>query len=87
MTLRLYADRPGLDLTNVTVRVQHSKIHAADCESCETNSGRVDQFERVMSLEGNLDSSGRHRLLEIADRCPVHRTLSGEVTILTQLAE
>jgi uncharacterized OsmC-like protein len=87
MTLQLYARRKGLELTEVNVRVEHAKIHATDCEDCETKVGRIDQFKRRISLEGEIDAAARQRLLEIADLCPVHRTLSSEVQILTELAE
>ncbi len=86
MTLQLYARRKNLKLNDVTVRVEHSRIHADDCESCETQSGKIDQLKRTISLDGELDDSSRQRLLEIADLCPVHRTLSSEIQILTELA-
>ncbi len=85
MTLRLYAHRKGLDLTGVSVRLRHSKIHASDCQSCETAEGRVDLIDRVIALEGDLDEAQRTRMLQIADRCPVHRTLHSEVDIRTEL--
>jgi putative redox protein len=85
MTLQLYARRKELTLDNVTVRVEHSRVHAEDCASCETKTGKVDQFKRVISLDGELDDASRQRLLEIADRCPVHRTLSSEIRIVTEL--
>ncbi len=75
MTLRMYADRKQLPLERVTVRVSHSKIHAEDCADCETQQGKVDEFRRRVTLEGELTAAQRERLLEIADRCPVHRTL------------
>ncbi len=87
MTLRLYARRKQLPLERVTVRLRHEKIHASDCESCETQPARVDHIERTLELAGDLDAPQRQRLLEIADRCPVHRTLTGEVRIETRLAE
>jgi len=87
MTLQMYARRKGLALEDVTVQVKHSKIHARDCESCEAESGHIDQFTRAIELEGLLDNASRQRLLEIADRCPVHRTLESEAKILTELAE
>ncbi len=87
MTLQMYARRKGLALTNVTSRIQHARIHARDCENCETEVGRIDQFNQTIVLEGNLDESARRRLLEIADLCPVHRTLETEVEILTELNE
>jgi len=86
MTLRMYADRKQLDLEEVVVHVRHQKIHAADCEVCETQSGRVDRFERTIELVGDLDEAVRARMLQIADRCPVHRTLHNEVSVVTHLA-
>ncbi len=86
MTLRLYADRKGLALRGVSVRLRHSKIHAADCQSCETAEGRVDLIEREITLEGDLDEAQRTRLQQIADKCPVHRTLHSEVDIRTELS-
>jgi putative redox protein len=83
MTLRLYADHKHLPLERVTVRLKHSKIHAADCEDCETKEGKIDRIERSIAIEGNLDDSQRARLLEIADKCPVHRTLESETDIRT----
>ncbi|NKB67172.1 MAG: alpha/beta fold hydrolase [Candidatus Latescibacteria bacterium] len=87
MTLRLYADRKGWPLQEVEVKARHRKIHAADCADCETREGRVDVIERIIELEGPLDQAQRQRLLEIADRCPVHRTLHGEVRVETRLQE
>jgi len=84
MTLRLYAERKSLPLDRVTVRLSHSKVHAADCESCETKEGILDRIERVVTLEGELDDDQRARLLEIADKCPVHRTLTSEIEIRTR---
>jgi putative redox protein len=86
MTLRLYADQKALPLTRVSVRLTHAKIYAADCESCETKEGKIDRIERTITLEGTLDAAQRARLLEIADKCPVHRTLTSEVDIRTALA-
>jgi uncharacterized OsmC-like protein/fermentation-respiration switch protein FrsA (DUF1100 family) len=83
MTLRLYAERKALPLERVTVELSHSRIHAADCETCETKEGMVDRIERTIALRGNLDAEQRERLLEIADKCPVHRTLTSEVDIRT----
>lgn len=87
MTLQMYARHKGLDLAEVVVRVEHSKIHARDCGDCETKDGRIDRFERRITLEGDLDDASRQRLLEIADRCPVHRTLTSETHIVTALAD
>jgi putative redox protein len=86
MTLRVYARRKGLPLDRVTVRLRHEKIHARDCENCETQEGRMDRIERKIELEGDLLPEQRQRLLAIANRCPVHRTLESEVLIETQLA-
>jgi putative redox protein len=84
MTLRLYAERKSLPLDHVTVRLSHSKIHAVDCETCETKEGMLDRIERAITLEGALDDDQRARLLEIADKCPVHRTLTSEIEIKTR---
>lgn len=86
MTLRMYADRRQLPLEQVAVKVRHEKVHAKDCEDCEARGGRIDVFHRQISLQGPLDDAARRRLLEIADRCPVHRTLEGEVRIRTDAA-
>ena len=83
MTLRLYAERKQLPLDRVTVRLSHSKIYAADCASCETKEGKIDRIDRAITLSGNLDDDQRKRLLEIADKCPVHRTLTSEIDIRT----
>ena len=83
MTLRLYADRKQLPLRRTQVRLKHGKIYATDCAECETKQGMIDRIERVITLEGDLDPGQRARLLEIADKCPVHRTLKSEVDIRT----
>jgi uncharacterized OsmC-like protein/alpha-beta hydrolase superfamily lysophospholipase len=83
MTLRLYAERKALPLERVTVKLRHAKIHAADCATCETKEGKIDRIERGIVLEGALDAETRARLLEIADKCPIHRTLTSEVDIAT----
>jgi putative redox protein len=87
MTMRMYADRKSLPLDRVTVTLNHSKIYAKDCEECETKTGMLDQIERVIAIEGNLDAEQRSKLMEIADKCPVHRTLTSEVRIVTRAAE
>ena len=86
MTLRLYADRKALPLERVSVSLRHQKIHASDCSECETKEGHIDRIERLIELEGPLDEAARAKLLEIADKCPVHRTLHGEVLVATRLA-
>ena len=85
MTLRLYAARKGWPLERVTVTLSHDKIHAEDCADCETKSGRLDRIERRLTVEGDLDDQQRAKLLEIADKCPVHRTLESEVLVTTRL--
>jgi putative redox protein len=83
MTVRLYADRKDLPLDRVSVHLTHEKIHAADCEHCETKEGKIDRIDRAITFEGKLDEAQRQRLLEIADKCPVHRTLMSEIEIRT----
>ena len=87
ITLRMYADRKEWPLESVTVRLGYQKIHARDCEQCETKEGRVDRIEREIELAGQLHERQRRRLMEVADRCPVHRTLESEVMVETNLAE
>ena len=86
MTLRMYAERKGLPLESVEVRLSHARIHAKDCEDCETQEGMVDEIQSAILLEGNLDGTQRARLMEIATRCPVHRTFSSEIVIRTSEA-
>ncbi len=83
MTLRMYAERKGLALESVEVRLSHRRIHAKDCEDCETEEGMLDEIQSKVRVEGDLDETQRARLLEIATRCPVHRTLSSEIKIRT----
>ena len=87
MTLRLYADHKRLPLKRVSVRLHHSRVYANDCAECETKEGMLDRIERIISLEGELSADQRKRLLEIADKCPVHRTLTSEVNIRTREEE
>lgn len=84
MTIQMYADRKGIKLDDVEVYLDHKKIHADDCETCETTSGKLDKIERQIVLKGDLSDAERTRLIEIADRCPVHRTLHSEVVITTE---
>lgn len=86
MTLRMYARLKKWPLQKVTVRLKHDKIHATDCAECETKEGKVDRIERLIELDGPLSDEQRQRLLEIANRCPVHRTLTSEIHIPTRLA-
>jgi putative redox protein len=83
MTLRLYADNKKLSLDRVSVRLTHNRIHAEDCLNCETKEGMIDRIDRNITLEGALSADERKRLLEIADKCPVHRTLESEIEIRT----
>jgi putative redox protein len=87
MTMRLYADRKSLPLDRVTVTLNHGKIHAEDCAECETKAGMIDRIERVIAMDGALDDEQRKKLMEIADKCPVHRTLTSEIQILTTAAD
>jgi uncharacterized OsmC-like protein/pimeloyl-ACP methyl ester carboxylesterase len=87
MTMRLYADRKALPLERVTVTLKHNKIHAEDCAECETRVGMLDRIDRVIAIEGTLDTEQRAKLMEIADKCPVHRTLTSEVHIVTRPAD
>ena len=87
ITMRMYADRKSLPLDRLTITLSHSKIHAEDCAECETKVGMLDQFNRVIKIEGELDADQRKRLMEIADKCPVHRTLESEIHIVTEVAD
>jgi putative redox protein len=87
MTLRLYADRKALPLQRTTVTLSHAKVHAEDCAECETKEGMLDQIDLVIAMEGALDAEQRKKLLEIADKCPVHRTLTSEIRIVTRAAD
>lgn len=84
MTIGLYARRKGWPLRDVRVRLSHRKVHARDCADCDTKAGMLDLIERDIELYGPLDETQRARLLEIANKCPVHRTLSSEIRIQTQ---
>ncbi|MCZ7563984.1 MAG: OsmC family protein [Burkholderiales bacterium] len=86
-TLRLYAERKHLPLERVTVEPRHDKLHTADCADCESRAARIDRIERLIRLEGTLAPADRAKLLEIADKCPVHRTLHGEIEIPTRLMD
>lgn len=87
ITLRMYADRKEWPVDSIVVRLDHSKIHADDCEDCESAKGKIDRIERVIQLEGDLDEEQRQRMLEIADKCPVHRTLHSEISVRSRLQE
>jgi len=85
MTLRMYANRKGWPLDGVRVTLRHSRIHADDCAHCETTKGWINHIDRDIELTGALDDSQRQRLLQIADQCPVHQTLTSEIDIATTL--
>ena len=86
MTVALYARRKEWPLASVEVRLSHTKIHAADCADCETREGKLDEIQSELVLVGALDDEQRARLLEIAGKCPVHRTLTSEIKIRSRLA-
>lgn len=86
MTLRLYAKHKGLNINQIGVKLGHQKIHAQDCEECETETGKLDQITRELFIDGELTDAQRQRLVEIADKCPVHKTLKSEINIRTNLA-
>jgi putative redox protein len=83
MTIRMYADRKGIPLERTTISLRHDRIHAQDCADCETESGLLSQITRDIQLEGDLDDEQRAKLMAIADRCPVHRTLTSEIVVRT----
>jgi uncharacterized OsmC-like protein len=83
MTLRLYADRKQFPLTRTQVRLRHERIYATDCAECETKAGMIDRIACVITLEGDLNDEQRALLMQIAEKCPVHRTLKSEVDIRT----
>lgn len=83
MTLRLYADRKGWALDEVGVSVSHERVHADDCTDCEHQDGHIDLINRSLRLTGDLDDGQRTALRRIADRCPVHRTLEGQLEVRT----
>jgi putative redox protein len=85
MTVAMYARRKGWPLREVTVRLRHSRVHAEDCAECETKVGMLDRIERDIELTGTLTEDQRGKLLEISNKCPVHRTLTSEINIKTRL--
>ena len=87
MTLRLYAERKGWPLAQVSVQLRHERVHANDSRDCETPPCRIERIERIVNVAGPLSDEQRQRLLEIAERCPVHRTLMGEKRIVTRLGD
>lgn len=85
ITLRLYANRKEWDVNRIRVEVNHSKEYKEDCENCDQSGNKTDTFERMISLEGDLSEEQKQRLLEIANKCPVHKTLESDITIKTSL--
>lgn len=85
MTVRMYADRKSWPLEQVRVTLRHTRIHAKDCAECETTIGWISSIDREIELTGDLDDTQRQKLMDIAERCPVHQTLTGEVRIATTL--
>lgn len=85
MTMRIYADRKGWPIEEIIVNLSHEKLNAADCPDCTTTSGFIDKIEKEIEIKADLDSEQKQRLLEIADRCPVHRTLHHEVKVYSKL--
>ena len=86
ITVRMYAARKQWELQTVAVKLQHNRIHAEDCHDCETKEGMLDEIHVVIAFGGDLDSDQHQRLLEISQKCPVHRTLTSEVKIRTSSA-
>jgi len=87
ITLRMYINRKGWDVKEINVHLNHDKIHAEDCEECESETGRIDQITRKLQFVGDLDDTQQARLLEIADKCPVHKTLHSEINVKTSLLD
>ena len=87
MTIRMYADRKEIPLDRVHVKLSHKKVHAEDCADCESKDGKIDEIVREVTLDGDLTEEQRERLLDIANRCPVHRTLTSEIKVRTRLAD
>lgn len=87
MTVQMYARRKKWNLENITVHIDHSKEHAVDCENCESSSAKIDTFTKTIKIEGDLTREQKERLMEIADRCPVHRTLMSSVQIISSQIE
>jgi putative redox protein len=83
--MRLYAERKGIAAGRFSVRLSHRKVHAQDCADCETREGRIDEIIREISIEGEVPEAARERLMQIAEKCPVHQTLTHEIKIRSRL--
>jgi putative redox protein len=87
MTLRMYADRKKWPVESISVELKHRKIHANECETCETKAGRLDKIDLEIQIKGDIDDDQRKRMLEIAEKCPVHRTLHSEIITEARLKD
>jgi uncharacterized OsmC-like protein len=87
MTMRMYAERKKFPLEHAKVTLKHDKIHAEECEACETTEGKVDQISVDIELTGDLTDEQRQKIYEISYKCPVHRTLESEVSIASSLKD
>ena len=85
MTIKMYVARKGWDLQNVEVHTSYDKKHKADCDNCESPTAKIDTFEREIKVTGNLDEAQKAKIMEIADKCPVHKTLHTETQVITKL--
>ena len=84
MTLRMYINHKKLPVENLEVRLRHERVHAEDCQDCEAKDGMISEIHRELRYDGSLSDEQHQRLLDIADKCPVHKTLKGEIRILTR---
>jgi putative redox protein len=84
--MRLYAERKGISADRFSVRLSHRRIHAEDCADCDTKDGNIGEISRDITIEGDLSDADRMRLMEIADRCPIHQTLPHEIKIRSSLS-
>ena len=87
MTIQMYVKRKGWDLQNVEVHTSYSKSHAEDCQDCESPGSKIDTFKRELRLAGNIDEKQTQRILEIANKCPVHKTLHSDTQVITKIID